>query len=72
MHLRTILDSFVAPLISLAEYLTTLDASAREPNGESKRIVIATIGTLSEWRSSKFSCSHDECLIEEASLFEVF
>src|SRR5688572_12826083 len=66
-------SGFVPDFVRLAEVNAALHSSAREPGGESVRVVIATRSRplLRQRQTAKFAAANDERGFEEAALLEV-
>ena len=62
-----------AELVRLAVDVAGLEASAREPHGETPVVVVATVGfaALRHRRATELAAPDDEGVVEEAALFEI-
>lgn len=72
VDLALVFDRAVSPFIGCAIDRAPLDTTARHPHGERERVVIATIGSLGERRSTELSSPDHEGRIEESSLLKIF
>ena len=51
---------------------TCFETAPSHPDAESKNVVIPSVGILGAWSSAKFGGKHNQCLVQETALVEVF
>ena len=71
VDLDRILDGSVAVLVGGTVGSTTGDAASGEPHAESELVVIPTVGTLAERRTTEFGTPDHKRRIEKAALLEI-
>ena len=50
----------------------TFDASARHPDAKSVGMVVAAVGSLSSWSAPELSGEHDDGLVKQPALLQIF
>src|SRR5947209_6964089 len=61
----------VTPLVALAVGRAALDAAARDPVGEAKRVVIASLAALGARHAAELRRPQDNGILQQAALLEV-
>jgi hypothetical protein len=64
MHMHLFFHCEIAVFIRSAILHSPFDATAREPNGEPFRIMVAAVLTLGNRRASKLATPHDQGIVQ--------
>ena len=76
VHAMPILfDDVVAPVVGLAVSQAALDSGSGHPDGKTPRVMVTAkvrrVAALAIDRAPKLAAPDDQCVFQEASLFEV-
>ena len=59
-------------LVRCAMDNASLEAATSHPDAESKNVVVPSVAILGAWSSAKFGGKHNQCLLQETALVEIF
>lgn len=69
VHVEFVFDGFISPFISGAVGIAGTNAAAGQPNGESLRVVVASIVVLGEGSAAEFTAPPNKSVLEQTSHF---
>ena len=69
VHVEFVFNGHVSPFISGAVGIAGTNAAAGQPNGESLRVVVASIVVLGEGSPSEFAAPPNEGVLKQSSRF---
>ncbi len=70
-HIVPVLDSMETDLIGSSMRDAAFDAAARQPYRETKRMMIAAVGTLRARRPAELGREYHKCVVEQAALLQI-
>ncbi len=66
-----LLNRFISEIVGVSMRQTALDRAARNPQTESKLMMIASVFSLGHRRTSEFATPDDQRVLEQAPLFQI-
>ena len=71
MHVDSVFNGVVAVVVRVAVGHARLYSPAGQPCSKALGIVIPTVGSLGDRRSTELTAPHDECVFQHAACFQV-